>query len=102
MNIKGLRNKLVIAQMAIDGMSASTIVFYSLNYKLLEREDGCSCVEMARGAFMSPQAARRHINRLESKGYIERQSYRVWRASSNSIKDQDFLSMLRYLPNGAY
>lgn len=84
-----LQEKLVIAQMALDEISINTIIFYAMVKDLLDMKEGSSCAEIARHSYMSPQAASRHLARLEMNGYVTRHSYRSWKRAKAVLKDRD-------------
>lgn len=95
--IKGLsfEDKLIVAQMSIDGLSQATISFFALVRNRLKTNHGVSIADMSRDAYIRPKAARRHIDVLKTRGYIKRIGLRSWVIGENVIRDRDLLIVKR-------
>lgn len=87
--------KLILAQMVLDNMSTPTISFFMHAWPYLQRDKGISCTELANKVKISPQCARKHIQRLESLNYTFRVNYRAWRLAENPLTDKDLSEMKR-------
>jgi len=90
-----LKQKLIICQMTIEKLSAATVEFYLLTHEAFSRVEGASCADVAKLAFMSPQAASRHIDRLERSGYLTRLRYRSWKLAPSLLHDKDLIMLNR-------
>jgi DNA-binding Lrp family transcriptional regulator len=82
--------------MVLDNISTPTIYFFMYAWPYLQRERGISCTELARKVKISPQCARKHIQKLERLNYTFRVNYRAWRLAENPLRDKD-LSEMRHL-----
>lgn len=91
---KNTFEKLIVAQLAVDGLSTSTIEFFMHVRPLLEK--GSSCTDMAKASCMTPRSSWYHLMILIQKDYIERKSHKCWKLKRELIKDPDLL-MVSYM-----
>lgn len=87
--------KLIVGQMALQGVNARAIDFFCRVYDLINNEDGDRCKKMADKACVARPTAYKYIILLQNEGILERRSRNIWRLSKNSITDPD----LRFLAN---
>jgi hypothetical protein len=99
--IKGLtfNDKVLVAQMTLDGLGAATISFFTFVKDRLRTNLGVSLVEMSQRAYMKPNAAKRHVLQLESKGYITKNGMRSWVLGEDLIRDPDLKLIKRIYIN---
>lgn len=88
-----LTMRLILSQMALEGMPASTVTFYSLIYPFLKRNRKSSCKKMSEAAFVSTNYARKHVKRLEEAGYLNRLNYFSWELIEDPFRDDQLRFM---------
>lgn len=86
---------LLIAQMAIDGISTSTIKFFTAVYPSLSENLYLNCIEMGELSHMSGVAAGRHMNILRVHGYVTRRHSRAWALSDRLLRNPELINLLR-------
>lgn len=89
-----IRLKLILSQMAIQGLRAETIEFFKLTYHLLSSDAGTRCIVMSKEASLTRQSAMRHARFLLKDGYVIKEG-RTWRLSPTAIKDPDLLTLFK-------
>lgn len=94
MQSNGIFLKLLVGQMAMQGVSKGAIEFFKHSFDALLRDEGAECLEMSQIAFTTRQNANRHVLTLQQAGYLERNKRRSWRLlKKQCLKDQDFLAL---------
>ncbi len=78
---------LAAAQMLMNGMPQAAIRFFLKIYPMLNRERLATCTEMAKHYGCSPQAATKHIVKLQAGSYLNRVHYRAWALNRRKLED---------------
>lgn len=86
---------LILAQMANDGLSTSTIQFFKAIYPTLSENVYLNCTEMSELACMSNVAGAKHVQALLRNGYLARRHHRAWVLSDRLLKNPDLIHLLR-------
>lgn len=86
---------LLIAQMALEGISTATISYFTAVYPSLVEHPYLNCLEMGELAHMSGVAAGKHMQILRVRGYVTRRHSRAWTLSDRLLKNPDLISLLR-------
>ena len=86
---------LLIAQMALEGISTATIDFFRAVYPVLSTQPYLNCTEMGELAHMSNVAAGKHMRILHARNYVIRRHARAWALSDRLLKHPDLISLLR-------
>lgn len=86
--------KLVVAQMALDGVSSATIRFFVKAFPALRRGPMTS-LKMSESAIVTRGHARWQASQLEKAGYFRRCTRETWGISESPIKDRDLRLIMR-------
>lgn len=85
--------KLVVCQMALNGVNTSTIDFLKMVYADPTRiEKPINTTQMARLNHMTRAAATPHRDRLEKNGVLVRRSFKAWTLNPAFISEPFLLS----------
>lgn len=88
--------RLIVAQMAWQGISTATIQFYLSVYDALVKDEHLSCKEMSELASMTAQACSKHLRILTRFEYVNRRGWRAWSLNDKALKDPHLIKLLRY------
>lgn len=94
-----IEEKLVMAQMLIDGFERSTIMFFQRVLPAMRNGSEFTCKDLvANGAFMTCQGCNKHLRKLAGKGYIRRvecgdRAVSTWMLVKPILKDKQLAVM---------
>lgn len=87
----------LISQMHNDGLPQSTINFFMSIFPEMKVFYRMNIAQMGRVSSMTRESARRHVNILESSGYLLRMGYKGWRLNEPLLRNPDLVSAVKKL-----
>lgn len=86
--------RMIVAQMALDGVSSVTIQFFVKTFPSLRR-GAITTKKMAEVAIVTRGHARWQASRLEKSGYFQRCSRETWGIANSPVSDRHLKSIMR-------